>query len=416
MRARPAAVAVAALLALAVATPAHAATPSPAAATAAAGAPSLSAPEAILVEPATGDVVYQRRASARRPIASTTKLMTALLLLEHRRLSDRITAVPYDALPAESIAGLHAGERLTVADMLRALLLASANDAAAAIAVNVGGSERRFVRMMNARARSAGLRNTHYGNPIGLDSAANYSSATDLVKLALLLRRSAFARRVMDSPKAVLHSGDHVRVLANRNTLVAEIPWMNGVKTGHTNTAGYILVGSASRGGVPLVSAVLGTPSEDARNADTLALMRYGFAHYTRAQPFVAGGTVTTLPVDGRSARARIVALHTLRVVIRRGERLRTRLAGLPRQLTGPLAAGTHVGTADVVRRGRVVASTPLVTATAVAQASFWHRNAWAAPTLGLLAFCAIGAALAGTLRGGRWRRAAGRGHRSEIA
>ncbi len=198
MRGALAAVAVAALAALAAATPARAAAAAPTAA--GASAPAISAPEAILVEPATGDVVAQRRATTRRPIASTTKLMTALLLLEHRRLSDHITAVPYDALPAESVAGLHAGERLTVADMLRALLLASANDAAAAIAVNVGGSERNFVRMMNARARSAGLRDTHYANPIGLDNRQNYSTATDLVKLALLLRRNAFARRVMDSP------------------------------------------------------------------------------------------------------------------------------------------------------------------------------------------------------------------------
>ena len=413
MTVRLLALAVAALAALAAAAPARAAAPVVAASL---RPPALSAPAAILVEPATGDVVYARRAAQRRPIASTTKLMTALLLLEHRRLTDHVTAVPYSGAPAESIAGLRGGERLSVADMLRALLLASANDAAAAIAVNVGGSERRFVRMMNARARSAGLRNTHYANPIGLDSGQNYSTATDLVKLALLLRRNGFARRVMDRPKAVLHSGAHVRVLENRNTLVAHVPWMNGVKTGHTAAAGYILVGSASRGGIPLVSAVLRTPSEGARNADTLALMRYGFARYARATPLVAGRTAATLPVDGRSARARIVALHTVRVVIRRGERLRTRLTGLPRQLTGPLAAGTRVGVADVIRGGRVVASTPLVTAAAIAQASFWQRNAWAGPTLGLLVVCGIGAALAATLRAGRWRRAGRRGHRSKPA
>jgi len=392
----------------------------PAAATAAAepataaARPAITAPEAILVEPATGDIVYQRRARARVPIASTTKLMTALLLLEHRRLSDRITAVAYHGAPAESVAGLVAGERLTAADMLRALLLASANDAAAAIAVNVGGSERRFVRMMNARARRAGLRDTHYANPIGLDDASNYSSATDLAKLALLVRRNAFARRVMDRPKAVLRSGSHVRVLANRNTLVGAVPWMNGVKTGHTSQAGYILVGSASRGGVPLVSVVLGTPSETARDADTLALMRYGFARYAREAPVVADRTVTTLPVAGRSARARVVARRSLRVVVRRGERLRMRLSGLPAKLTGPLTAGTRVGEASVVRRGRVVARVPLVTASAIAQASFWRRHAWLRPTLGLLALAMVAAAVAATLRTGS--RARGRGHRSKPA
>ncbi len=263
------------------------------------GVPRISAPSSILVEPQTGDVVEARRATQRRPIASTTKLMTALLLLERRRLTDRITAVSYNGLPAESIAGFRAGERLTAADMLRALLLASANDAAASIAVNVGGSERGFVRLMNQRARRAGLRDTHYANPIGLDDPRNYSTATDLAKLALLVRRNAFARRVMDRPRAVLRSGDRTRVLENRNTLVAAVPWMDGVKTGHTQSAGYILVGSASRGGVPLISVVLGTPSEGARNSDTLALMNYGFSRYRRATPVVAGRTAAQAAREG---------------------------------------------------------------------------------------------------------------------
>ncbi len=329
---------IAAIVVLAAASPAVAG----AADVTAAGAPRISAPSSILVEPQTGDVVEAHRATQRRPIASTTKLMTALLLLERRRLTDRITAVSYNGLPAESIAGFRGGERLTAADMLRALLLASANDAAASIAVNVGGSERGFVRLMNQRARRAGLRDTHYANPIGLDDPRNYSTATDLAKLALLVRRNAFARRVMDRPRAVLRSGDRTRVLENRNTLVAAVPWMDGVKTGHTQSAGYILVGSASRGGVPLISVVLGTPSEGARNSDTLALMNYGFSRYRRATPVVAGRTAARLPVKDQDATVRIVPARTARVVERRGERLRTVLNGLPKQVDGPLAAGTR--------------------------------------------------------------------------
>lgn len=379
--------------------------------------PELSAPSAILVEPATGDVVYARRATQRRPIASTTKLMTALLLLEHRKLSDMITAVPYHALPAESVAGLRAGERLTAADMLRALLLASANDAAAAIAVDVSGSQKAFVRLMNQRARSAGLRQTHYANPIGLDSPSNYSTATDLAKLALLVRRSAFAREVMDSPSAVLRSGSHERLLTNRNTLIGAYPWMNGVKTGHTNTAGYILVGSASRGGVPLLSVVLDTPSEGARNADTLALMRYGFANYHRETALRAGETVATLPVADQGHRARVVAQHSVRVVARRGEQLRHVVKGLPDKLTGPVAAGTRVGEAEVLRRGHIVARVPLVTAAAIAEATFWQRNTWIGPTAGFLAAIAILAGLAASLRTRSRRRAQRRrGARSEAA
>ncbi|MCU0258914.1 MAG: hypothetical protein MUF56_07820 [Solirubrobacteraceae bacterium] len=385
---------------------------------AAAAGPSLSAPAAILVQPDTGDVVYRRSAFSRRQIASTTKLMTVLLLLERRRLSDLIPAVPYAALPAESVAGLRAGERLTAADMARALLLASANDAAAAVAVDIGGSQRRFVRLMNERARRAGLRNTSFANPIGLDDPRNYSTATDLAKLALLVRANAFARRVMDRPSATLRSGARVRVVANRNTLIGAVPWMDGVKTGHTRTAGYLLVGSARRGGVPLVSVVMGTPSEAARNADTLALMTWGLARYRRSTPVRAGRVAASVPVRFTDGAVPLAATRTLRVVARRGERLRTRVVGLPREVTGPVAKGTRLGRIQVLRRGRVVAQAPLATTTAVERASLVARlGGWGGP-LGVVLLLAVAAAVtAGSLLWARRRRSPGRSRtRSETA
>ncbi len=210
------------------------------------GGPALSAPAAILIQPATRDIVLQRRAGQRRSIASTTKLMTALLALERRRLSHKMTVVGYRAAAAESLAGLRAGERLTTADLLRALLLASANDAAATIAADVGGSRSAFVRMMNERARRAGLRDTHFANPIGLDASGNYSTAAISRSSRCSCERKPFARKVVDRPRAVLRSGSRVRVVNNRNTLVGAVPWMSGIKTGHTRRAGYVLVGSAT--------------------------------------------------------------------------------------------------------------------------------------------------------------------------
>src|SRR5215207_2974317 len=127
--------------------------------------PPISAPEAILVEPQTQDVVLARRATVRRPIASTTKLMTALIALERRRLTDIVTAAPYAAIPGESLMGLREGEPLTVADLLRGLLMVSANDAAVTLALDVSGSKRAFVALMNRRARALGLRDTHYAKP-----------------------------------------------------------------------------------------------------------------------------------------------------------------------------------------------------------------------------------------------------------
>jgi D-alanyl-D-alanine carboxypeptidase (penicillin-binding protein 5/6) len=286
-----------------------------------------------------------------------------------------MTAVPYHPLPAESVIGLRAGERLTVADLLRGVLLASANDAAATLATRVGGSEREFVEMMNRRARELRLSHTHYANPIGLDAPDNRSSAEDLVKLTLILRRNAFFRAVTDLPRAMLHSGGHERTILNRNLLVRNVPEVNGVKTGHTQSAGYVLVGSASKNGVTVISAVLGDPSEAARDADSLALIRYGLNRYHRVTAVRRGHAFATVKLAHRNERAQLVATRTVVRTARRGEKLPIRLLDVPAQLDGPLPAGTRVGTIEVRWRGRTIARVPLVTRRAIAAASVWQRG-----------------------------------------
>ncbi len=336
----------------------------------AADPPDVSAPSAIVVEISTGDVAFERRADARRPIASVTKLMTALLTLEGRRLSDTVTATRYAASAIESQIRLTAGEELTVADMLRGLLLASANDAAAALAADVGGSRPAFVRAMNRRARELGLRNTRFVDPIGI-GAGNRSSARDLVGLALQLRRFSFARRTVDRAGATLESGNRTRTISNRNTLVRAVPWMSGVKTGHTARAGYVLVGSATRRGITLVSVVLGTPSEAARNADTLALLRYGFSQYSRRLAVRRGTVLARAPIDfRRGAELDLVAERTVRRVVRRGQRLGIRVTSAAREVSGPIRKGQRLGSADVLVGAERVGTVALVAAGPVPAAS----------------------------------------------
>jgi D-alanyl-D-alanine carboxypeptidase (penicillin-binding protein 5/6) len=365
---------------------------------------SISAPEAILVEPQTQDIVYARRATMRRPIASTTKLMTALLTLERARLTDVFTAAPYSPSPAESLMGLRAGERLTVADLLRGLLVVSANDAAATLAVDVAGSQRRFVALMNRRARQLGLKETHYSNPVGLDEPGNYSSAADLVKLTLVLRQRAFFRATTNLGTVTLHSGSRTRHLLNRNDLVRTVPYVNGVKTGHTNNAGYILVGSATRNGVTLVSAVLGDPSQAARDADTLRLLRYGLSRYHRTAPVRKGAVLGSAALKYRDERVDLVAARTVRRVARRGERVTTSVTGAPAEIEGPLDAGTRVGTILVRQRGRVVDRVALVTERDVAAATLGQRlgdylgRGSTRAVLAVLALCSLYLAL-------MWRR-----------
>lgn len=332
--------------------------------------PSLSAQSAILIEPSSGEIIYARNPYTRREIASTTKMMTALLLLERRSLRHRIKVANYNPGSSESTAGLIPGERLTSADMLRALLLASANEAAVSIAIDVGGSQRGFVRMMNARAERAGMRRTHFSNPDGLDGRRNYSTARDLATLGTLLREDRFARRLVDRSSAKLRSGYRSRTVYNRNTLIGSVPWMNGIKTGHTSSAGYLLVGGASRSGAELISVVMGEPSEAARNADTLKLMRYGFGRYRSVRAVTKGQRFATLEVEGRDNKVALVASRSADVVMPTGERPTTILSGLPARLTGPLAKGARVGEVIVLRRGKSVERIALVTATAAAAPS----------------------------------------------
>ncbi|HET8536329.1 MAG TPA: D-alanyl-D-alanine carboxypeptidase family protein [Solirubrobacteraceae bacterium] len=341
---------------------------------AAAAPPSIGAPAAILVEPQTQDIVFARHANQRRAIASTTKLMTALLTLENAKLSDVYTAAPYSPSPGESLMGLRTGERITVADLLRGLLIVSANDAANTLAVDVAGSRRRFVAMMNQRARQLGLRDTHYANPVGLDQPGNYSSAADLVKLTLVLRQRAFFRQTTDLGTATLRSGARVRHLVNRNDLVREVPVVNGVKTGHTNDAGYVLVGSATRRGVTVISVVLGDSSEATRDSDSLRLLRYGLARYRRVTALRRGAVLARAALKFRDEHVDLVAARSVLRVARQGDRVATRVVGAPSEIEGPLDAGTRVGTVEVRQRGRVVARVALVTARAVSAPTLGQR------------------------------------------
>jgi D-alanyl-D-alanine carboxypeptidase (penicillin-binding protein 5/6) len=336
--------------------------------------PAVSAPAAIVIDARTGEHIYARSIHSRRSIASTTKLMTALVTLERTKPGDVFTAPTYPGSAGESTIGLRRGERMSVHDLLRALMLPSANDAAYDLAVNIGGSESRFVRMMNAHARALGLDDTHYSTPIGLDDAGNYSSASDLAKLAALLMRNRRLAHIVNLPSARLRTGSHVRRVINRNDLVARYPFVDGVKTGHTNGAGYVLVGAAHGNGARAISVVLGTSGIGARDADSLALLRYGVGQFRRVQPVVKGRTYARAKVkyfDGRMVD--LVAPRDIVLTVRRGRALRRHVTA-PKEVQGPLRAGERVGSMQVLVGGRVVQTVPLVTAEAVEGASFVRK------------------------------------------
>jgi D-alanyl-D-alanine carboxypeptidase (penicillin-binding protein 5/6) len=349
----------------------------------------VSAPSAIVIEVSTGAVACARNADDRRPIASTTKLMTALLTLERAKLSDTFTAARYFPAPAESKIGLDPGERMRVRDLMRGLLIESANDAAVTLAEGVSGSRKAFVRAMNRRAQQLKLTNTHYANPIGLDEPGNYSTARDLVKLATVLRTNQFFRNVTDRPTVRLTSGDHPRFFKNRNDLVAARSWINGVKSGHTSQAGYVLVGSGRLNKIQLVSAVLGTPSLAARDDATLKLLRWGRHQFQRITVIERGDEVTRVPIKyRRGAELALVAGRTVKRDVPKGHRgdVRYRMVGRPDDVDGPVIAGQSFGALEIVQSGRVVGRIPMVAASSIPAADFEQKaKSWFTSPLPLL-------------------------------
>ena len=335
--------------------------------------PETSGVAALVVDARAGAVMHARGAGRPRPIASATKLMTALLTLERARMDDVFPAAPSAASSVESKINLAEGERMTVRDLLTALLLESANDAAVTLAVGVAGSRAAFVREMNRRAVELGLHDTSYANPIGFDDPDNHSSARDLARLARRLLADRRFARIVDMPRATLRSGARTRVIDNRNRLVQRYPFVSGVKTGHTLGAGYVLVGSGAAGGGRVITVTMGAPSEAARDADTLALLRWGLEQFHRVQVVRPRRPLARLDVDGRDETAAVGAARAVTLVLREGQQASTAVDA-PDELEGPLPAGERVGWVDVRQRGRTVRRVPLVTLAEVEGAS-WVRK-----------------------------------------
>jgi serine-type D-Ala-D-Ala carboxypeptidase (penicillin-binding protein 5/6) len=335
--------------------------------------PSLTAREAILVETDTGAVAYASHADLPVAIASTTKLMTAYLVLHSGPLDRRLPALFYPAAAGESTVGLQPGERLSVADLLRGMLLASGNDAAYTLAVRIGGSEAAFVTRMNSTAARLGLRHTHYSTPIGLDTAGNYSTAADLARLTEIDLSNGFFAHTVAEPRAILHTGSRPRAVINRNDLVGQYPFVVGVKTGHTRDAGYVLVGAGAAHGVHLVSVVLGDPDLTTRDADSLALLRYGLARYRRVKLVSRGQTLARVPIHFAGGWMRLVAERALERVLSVGDHPAVMIRA-PRQLTGPLRAGSKAGSVFVSLGGHPVAQVALITAQALSSPTLGQR------------------------------------------
>jgi D-alanyl-D-alanine carboxypeptidase (penicillin-binding protein 5/6) len=330
--------------------------------------PELPASAWILIDARDGSELAGSNESETLPIASTTKLMTAYLTLQRYPLGKLLTAPGYAALPAESVLGLQKGERMSVRDLMTAMMLPSANDAAYALAEDAAGSIPAFVAQMNRAAARLGLDDTRYATPIGLDDPDNGSSARDLAALARRLMRDERFRKIVGQSSATLETGAMPRTVETRNTLMLADPSVTGIKTGHTLGAGYVLVASAERKGVPLISVVLGTSSEAERDAASEQLLDYGFDLYGKRTAVDRGEELGTLPVtEGDPKSLSLEAGKPFRITARRDQDLEVSLDAPP-AVAGPIAAGERIGVADVLLDGEQVGRVPALAAAGIAE------------------------------------------------
>jgi len=337
-------------------------------------APQVSGRAWIVENGTTGEILLAHNARAPVPIASITKLMTVLLTLEHARLSSVVTVSPEAAAVGESSAGLVAGERLTVRDLLEAALVASANDAADALASYVGhGSETRFVALMNARARKLGLRSTHYARPDGLDALGHASSARDVTYLARILMHRPAVRQIVRQRVATIPGG---RVLHTWNDLLYSYPGIFGVKTGHTSEAGWNEVAAARRRGVSIYATLLGSPDRATRNRDLAKLLDWGFARYVHPKLVVAGRAYAEAALGyGRHPLA-LVAARSFVPVSRVDRPLVERVVS-PATVSLPVSKGQPLGQVRVFQQGRLLGAIPLVASRSVARPGLVGRAGW---------------------------------------
>lgn len=266
--------------------------PTPNRLAASAPAPAIGGTAAIVLDEASGVVLYEKDAHARLPEASLTKIMTALLAIEHGNLDEQVDVqVDSRIMRGSTVMGLVPGERLTVDDLLYGLLLPSGNDAALAIAQHVSGSTEAFVALMNKRAGELGLVDTHFANPHGLDASGHYSSAYDLAVLTRTAMQLPEFRTIVNTRYRVVRGTLSTYQLGTLNPLYGRLAGVDGVKTGYTRTARQTLVGSVMRDGHRVYAVVM--RSED-RASDGVALFNWTFDSYTWAGPTTVASDITT--------------------------------------------------------------------------------------------------------------------------
>lgn len=332
---------------------------------------------AVLIDEDSGTVLYEKNADQQRPIASITKVMTLLLTFEalsagRIALTDTVPVSEHAYHMGGSQIWLEPGEQMALDDMLKAICISSANDAAVAVAEFVGGSEPAFVQQMNTRAAELGLTNTHFENSCGLDAEGHLSTARDVAMMSReILLRHAEVRNYCSIWMDTLRGG--ATQLVNTNKMLKTYNGITGLKTGTTSKAGVCISASAERNGLRLIAVVLGASSGKERFESATALLDYGFANYENVTPQLPENAPETITVrHGTASEVELCYSTPQRFLMPKNtaEPLTATLE-LPQKLSAPVESGTPLGTVQLASGGEVLARFPVTAAQGVDALSF---------------------------------------------
>jgi len=314
----------------------------------------LSAQKAIVLDACTGRVICEKNADSRSLIASTTKIMTALVVCEQCNVLDRMR-IPKEAVGIEgSSMYLREGEVMTIQELLYGLMLQSGNDAAVALAIYCAGTVEGFAELMNDKARSLGLTGTHFVNPNGLDAPEHYSTARDLAVLGAYAMENPIFRQTVSAKTVTVGQ----RYLRNHNKLLWQVEGADGIKTGYTRAAGRILVSSASRNGRRLICVTINDPNDW---QDHSVLLEEGFSCFRVQRVVSAGDPVAEVEIaGGQSGRVSLVAASDFDYSMAEGENVTISFTG-PGFVYAPVAEGAEAGVAHVMIDGKSVGEIPLI-------------------------------------------------------
>lgn len=333
---------------------------------------------ALLMEYETGEVLFEQQADERYPMASVTKIMSLILIFEEIQagrlsMTEKITISPTAAAMTGSEAFLDAGQQYTVSDLIKTIIVVSANDSVVAMAEHIAGDEDMFVQKMNARAQKMGLKNTHFMDCTGLSDENHYSSARDIAVMSKLLlsfpEYFTYSRIWTDT---LTHNGGRITELTNTNKLVRFYEGADGVKTGYTSTAMHCISASAKRNNIRFIAVVLGAPSSDERFEAAKKMLNYGFANYSLQKLVEEGSEIANeLRITGaRQGSVKALVKSNISKLVQKGEEVKAeRVITWNEGLCAPVKKGDVIGKISLYENGKLIGSSDIVAGEEIAEA-----------------------------------------------